>query len=155
MPMLAMAGMCIWSRADDHSSGSDRPQPDVDADSTKGSQQKQTIRRHHYRWDLDDGFPGFIRETRRKRLRLYVDADRNGSFTRNDELIGGARIRAAHRRRNRGQLLNQDQTGSVQALTIEAGRQTSNHHVVLESGVDLQLLHPDGSVVALFAGVQV
>ena len=133
--------MCIWTQAGD--------------DASKGRQRKKTVRRHHYRWDLDDGFPGFIRETRRNSLKLYVDSDRNGVFSKADDLIGGARIRNVHRRRDRGQLLNQDQAGSIQALTIETDHQSSNHHVVLESGVDLQLLHPDGSVVALFAGVQV
>ena len=147
--------MCTWRTADDDSTDSDRPQPRVVLDSTKAPQCRPTVRRHHYRWDLDDGFPGFIRETKRNKLRLFVDSDRNGFFTGIDQLIGGARISAGHRRRDRGQLLNQDQTGSIQALTIEADRQTPNDHVVLESGADLQLLHPDGSIVALFTGVQV
>ena len=133
--------MCIWTKAED--------------DSITARQRRRKTRRHHYRWDLDDGFPGFIRETKRNRLRLYVDSDRNGIFTKDDDLIGGARIRRVHRRRDRGQLLNQDQAGSIQALTIEADRRSSDQHVMLASGVDLQLLHPDGSVVALFAGVQV
>ena len=132
--------MCIWTKAED--------------DSIKPRQRKRKTRRHHYRWDLDDGFPGFIRETKRNRLRLYVDSDRNGLFTKDDELIGGARIRRVHLRRDRGQLLNQDQTGSIQALTIEADHRSLDQHVIPASGVDLQLLHPDGSVVALFAGVQ-
>ena len=133
--------MCIWTKAEN--------------DSIKSRPRKQTTRRHHYRWDLDDGFPGFIRETKRNRLRLYVDSDRNGIFSKNDDLIGGARIRNLHRRRNRGQLLNQDQAGAIQAMTIEADHRSSDQHVVLASGVDLQLLHPDGSIVALFAGVEV
>ena len=133
--------MCIWTKAED--------------DSIKARQRKRKTRRHHYRWDLDDGFPGFIRETKRNRLRLFVDSDRNGVFTKDDELIGGGRIRRVHRRRDRGQLLNQDQMGSIQALTIEPDHRSSDQHVMLASGVDLQLLHPDGSVVALFAGVQV
>ena len=132
--------MCIWTKAED--------------DSIKPRQRKQTTRRHHYRWDLDDGFPGFIRETKRNRLRLYVDSDQNGLFTEDDDLIGVARTRHVHRRRDRGQLLNQDQTGSIQALTIEADHRSLDQHVIPASGVDLQLLHPDGSVVALFAGVQ-
>ena len=133
--------MCIWTKAEN--------------DSIKSRPREQSTRRHHYRWDLDDGFPGFIRETKRNRLRLYVDSDRNGIFTKDDDLIGGARIRNLHRRRNRGQLLNQDQAGAIQAMTIEADHRSSDQHVVLASGVDLQLLHPDGSVVALFAGVEV
>ena len=133
--------MCIWTKAED--------------DSITARQRRRKTRRHHYRWDLDDGFPGFIRETKRNRLRLYVDSDRNGIFTKDDDLIGSARIRRVHRRRDRGQLLNQDQAGSIQALTIEADHRSSDQHVMLASGVDLQLLHPDGSVVALFAGVQV
>ena len=133
--------MCIWTKAED--------------DSIKARQRKRKTRRHHYRWDLDDGFPGFIHETKSNRLRLYVDSDRNGVFTKDDELIGGARIRNLHRRRDRGQLLNLDQAGSIQALTIEADHRSSDEHLELASGVDLQLLHPDGSVVALFAGVQV
>ena len=133
--------MCIWTKAED--------------DSITARQRRRKTRRHHYRWDLDDGFPGFIRETKRNRLRLYVDSDRNGIFTKDDELIGGARIRNLHRRRDRGQLLNQGQAGSIQALTIEADHRSSDQHVMLASGVDLQLLHPDGSVVALFAGVEV
>ena len=133
--------MCIWTKAEN--------------DSIKSRTRKHTTRRHHYRWDLDDGFPGFIRETKRNRLRLYVDSDRNGIFSKNDDLIGGARIRNLHRRRDRGQLLNQDQAGAIQAMTIEADHRSSDQHVVLASGVDLQLLHPDGSVVALFAGVEV
>ena len=40
-------------------------------------------------------------------------------------------------------------------MTIDADHRSSDQHVVLASGVDLQLLHPDGSVVALFAGVEV
>ena len=133
--------MCIWTKAEN--------------DSIKSRPREQSTRRHHYRWDLDDGFPGFIRETKRNRLRLYVDSDRNGIFTKDDDLIGGARIRNLHRRRNRGQLLNQDQAGAIQAMTIDADHRSSDQHVVLASGVDLQLLHPDGSVVALFAGVEV
>ena len=133
--------MCIWTKAED--------------DSITARQRRRKTRKHHYRWDLDDGFPGFIRETKRNRLRLYVDSDRNGIFTKDDDLIGGARIRRVHRRRDRGQLLNQDQAGSKQALTIEADRRSSDQHVVLASGVDLKLFHPDGSVVALFAGVEV
>ena len=133
--------MCIWTKAEE--------------DSIKARQRKRKTRRHHYRWDLDDGFPGFIRETKRNRLRLFVDSDRNGVFTKDDELIGGARIRHAHRRLDRGQLLNQDQTGSIQALTIEADHRSLDQHVMLTPGLDLQLLHPDGSVVALFAGVRV
>ena len=133
--------MCIWMKAED--------------ESIKPLKREQTTRRHHYRWDLDDGFPGFIRETKRNRLKLYVDSDRNGIFTKNDDLIGGARIHSVHRRRDRGELLNQDQAGSIQALTIDSELQSSDQHVVLVSGVDLQLLHPDGSVVALFAGVEV
>ena len=138
---LVTTRMCIWTKAEDDSIG--------------GRLRRQSVRRHHYRWDLDDGFPGFIRETRRKRLRLYLDSDRNGSFSEDDDLIGSARIRAVHRQRDRGQLLNPNQAGSIQALTIEADHQDSNQHVKLEPGVDLQLLHPDGSLVALFAGVQV
>ena len=133
--------MCIWTKAEN--------------DSIKSRPREQSTRRHHYRWDLDDGFPGFIRETKRNRLRLYVDSDRNGIFSKNDDLIGGARIRNLHRRRDRGQLLNQDQAGAIQAMTIDADHRSSDQHVVLASGVDLQLLHPDGSVVALFAGVEV
>ena len=133
--------MCIWTKVED--------------DSIRPRQRKQKTRRHHYRWDLDDGFPGFIRETKRSRLRLYLDSDRNGLFTKDDALIGGARIRHVHRRRDRGQLLNQDQAGAIQALTIHADQRSSDQHVVLASGVDLQLVHPDGSVVALFAGVEV
>lgn len=133
--------MCIWTKAEN--------------DSIQSRPRKQSTRKHHYRWDLDDGFPGFIRETKRNKLRLYIDSDRNGIFTKDDDLIGGARIRNLHRRRDRGQLLNQDQAGAIKALTIHADHRSSDQHVVLASGVDLQLLHPDGSIVALFAGVEV
>lgn len=44
---------------------------------------------------------------------------------------------------------------SIKALTIEADHRATNHHQNAQSEVDLQLLHSDGSVVALFADVQV
>ena len=97
-------GMCIWTKAENHS--------------IKSRSRKQTTRRHHYRWDLDDGFPGFIRWTKRNRLRLYVDSDWNGIFSKDDDLIGVARIRNVHRRCDRRQLLNLELAGAMQAMTI-------------------------------------
>ena len=116
---------------------------------------KRRIRRHDYIWDLDDGYPGFIRRIKRNKLNLYIDSDRNGSFTRDDELIGSARIRAPHRRGRRRRLLDSDQTGSIRALNAAPESDSTSTHVVLDPSVDLELSHPDGSVVALFKGLQV
>ena len=43
---------------------------------------KSKQRTHHYFWDLDDGRPGFVRQTKRDRLKLFVDSDGDGLFTK-------------------------------------------------------------------------
>ena len=98
---------------------------------------------------------GAILVQERNNLRLYIDSDRNGIFSKDDDLIGVARIRNVHRRCDRRQLLNLDLAGAMLAMTIYADHLSSDQHVMFASEVDLRLLHSDGSVVALFAGVEV
>ena len=147
--------MCTWSSADRQSNRSERNKTTLVMNPHTGQMRKRRIRRHDYIWDLDDGYPGFIRQTKRNKLNLYIDSDRNGSFTKDDELISSARIRASHRRRRRGRLLDSNQTGSIRALNGAPESDASSTHVVLEPTVDLELSHPDGSVVALFKTLQV
>lgn len=147
--------MCIWKKADHSLNRSDGHQTILVTAPFSSRTRKRRIRRHDYIWDLDDGYPGFIRHSRNNRLSLFVDSDRNGFFTRDDELIGRARIRSTHRRRRRGLLLQEDQLGSIRALNASSDSDSSSHHVELTAGVDLEFTHPDGSLVALFAGVQV
>jgi len=148
--------MCTWSSADRHQSNrTEHQKTALVMNPRTGQTRKRRIRRHDYIWDLDDGYPGFIRQTKRNKLNLFIDSDRNGSFTRDDELIGSARIRTPYRRRRQGRLLDSDQTGSIRALNAEPESDSSSTHVVLDPSVDLELHHPDGSVVALYKGLQV
>ena len=147
--------MCTWSPVNRQSNRSERNKTTLVMNTHNGQMCKRRIRRHDYIWDLDDGYPGFIRQIKRNKLNIYIDSDRNDNFTRDDELIGSARIRAPHRHRGRGRLLDSDQTGSIRALNGAPESDSSSTHVVLDPSVDLELHHPDGSVVALFKGLQV
>ena len=72
------------------------------------SRRKGRQRRYDYLWDLDDGRPGFVRQTKRDRLRIFVDSDSDGLFTDSDELVGRARIKKAYRGIARGKFLKMD-----------------------------------------------
>ena len=83
------AAMCTWS-----------PRNPAESRSSLRKQKK-----HHYVWDLDDGVPRFARHTKRDRLKLFVDSDGDGLFTKADALVGRARIKRPFRGQGRGQLL--------------------------------------------------
>ena len=68
------AAMCTWS-----------PRNPAESRSSLRKQKK-----HHYVWDLDDGVPRFARHTKRDRLKLFVDSDGDGLFTKADALVGRA-----------------------------------------------------------------
>ena len=77
--------MCIWSQAD--ATFSTHPRR-VQVRNQRGKTVERRVKQVDYIWDLDDGAPGFLKRTRRDRLKLYADTDRNGLFTRGDVLLG-------------------------------------------------------------------
>ncbi len=159
--------MCIWSKAD----ATFRIHPRrVEVLNQRGKAVERRVKKLDYIWDLDDGAPGFLKHTRRDRLKLYVDSDRNGLFTRGDVLLGKTKIKRRHRRTAGAELLPDDQVGQIIAFnavelnTAEAlppreqpagSSSGSNDHIDLFDGVGLRFMHPDGSVVAAFGDLSI
>ena len=159
--------MCIWSKADDAFAVNQRR---IRVSDDLGRTVKRRLRRPDYVWDLDDGAPGFLKRTKRDRLKLYVDSDRNGLFTRGDVLLGRAKLTRRHRRSGAADLLPDGQVGQIIAFNAPEStspdstteRQTSgvsagetDDHITLLAGVGLRLNHPDGSVVAVFSDLTI
>jgi hypothetical protein len=88
------AAMCTWS-----------PRNPAQSRSNLRKQKK-----YHYVWDLDDGVPRLASHTKRDRLKLFVDSDGDGLFTKADALVGRARI---FRGQGRGQLLEGGSFGTI------------------------------------------
>ena len=106
-------------------------------------------RKHHYTWDLDDGRPGFVRHTKKDRLKIYVDSDGDGLFTAKDELVGRARIKKPYRSLGRGEILEGDSFGSITAFNA-LDPTSAGPHAELSSDAGLTFGHPDGGVAAVF-----
>jgi len=116
------------------------------------SRRKGRQRRYDYLWDLDDGRPGFVRQTKRDRLRIFVDSDSDGLFTESDELVGRARIKKAYRGIARGNIIEDGSFGSVTAFNaLEPS--SAGAHADLSGEAGLVFGHPDGGVAAVFARV--
>ena len=159
--------MCIWSKPAETFSVHPRR---VKVRNDRGKAVQRRLKKVDYLWDLDDGAPGFLRRTRPDRLKLYVDTDRNGLFTRGDVLLGRAKITRRHRRAATGDLLPDGQVGQIVAFNAveptvadatpelnrsESSTRESTSHISLLAGVGLRLMHPDGSVVAVFADLSI
>ena len=67
-------------------------------------------KKYHYVWDLYYGDPRLASHTKRDRLKLFVDSDGDGLFTKADALVGRARI---FRGQGRGQLLEGGSFGTI------------------------------------------
>ena len=80
------------------------------------SRRKRGERKHHFTWDLDDGRPGFVRHTKKDRLKIYVDVDGDGLFTASDKLVGRARIKKPYRSLGRGEILEAETFGAITCL---------------------------------------
>lgn len=128
--------MCTWRSADRRSA----------------KRQNNDERKYHYIWDLDDGRPGFVRHTKRDRLKLYFDVDADGLFTNNDVLISRTKIKRSFRGLGRGQLLQNDDLGTITAFnTVDPDSPAT--HAELSSDVGLIFTHPDGLDAAVFSEV--
>ena len=159
--------MCIWSQAD--ATFSTHPRR-VQVRNQRGKTVERRVKQVDYIWDLDDGAPGFLKQTRRDRLKLYVDTDRNGMFTRGDVLLGKTKITRRHRLDVAANLLPDDQVGQIIAFNaVESNAADpsplrdkppgssngSKDHIDLLAGVGLRFMHPDGSVVAVFGDLSI
>lgn len=159
--------MCIWSKPEETFSVHPKR---VEVRNDRGKVVQRRLKKVDYLWDLDDGAPGFLRRTRPDRLKLYVDTDRNGLFTRGDVLLGRAKITRRHRRSGTGDLLPEGQVGQIVAFNAveptvadstpelnpsESSTRDSSSHISLLAGVGLRLMHPDGSVVAVFGDLSI
>ena len=113
---------------------------------------KSKQRTHHYFWDLDDGRPGFVRQTKRDRLKLFVDSDGDGLFTKKDELVGSTRIKKSYRGLGLGELIEVDTYGSITAFNVLDPSSTAGH-AELTADAGLTFGHPDGGVTAVFKQV--
>ena len=60
-----------------------------------------------------DGVPRFARDTKRDRLKLFVDSDGDGLFTKAAALVGRARIKRPFRGQGRGELLEEGTFGTI------------------------------------------
>ena len=109
-------------------------------------------RRYEYVWDLDDGRPGFVRQTKRDRLRIFVDSDSDGLFTEKDELVGRARIRKNYRGIDRGRILDEGAFGSITAFNA-LDPSSAESHADLTGEAGLVFGHPDGGTAAVFSKV--
>lgn len=107
---------------------------------------------YHYTWDLDDGRPGFVRHTKRDRLRLFVDSDGDGLFTSEDELVGRARIRKKYQNLGQGELLNPDSYGIITAFN-SLSTNISDTHNGLSSDAGLIFTLPNDTTAAIFKEV--
>ena len=130
------AAMCTWS-------------PRNPAQSRPSSFKQK---KYHYVWDLDDGVPRFARHTKRDRLKLFVDSDGDGLFTKADALVGRARIKRPFRGQGRGQLLEEGTFGTI--LTFN-GLEPSIEglHGDLPTVVGFSFRSPAGDEVAVFQQV--
>ena len=144
--------MCLWKRHDEITGERKQKNRDLFEEQSE-SFQRRRLKRYDYIWDLDDGFPGFIRQSKRDRLKLFLDSDKDGLFTQADELIGTTRVRRAHRRQGRRNLLDPQQQGMIQAFNSDAVQTTTMGHAQLLPGVGLKLIHADDSIVAVFRGL--
>ena len=143
--------MCIWSQAD--ATFTTHPRR-VQVRNQRGKAIERRVKQVDYIWDLDDGAPGFLKRTRRDRLKLYADTDRNGLFTRGDVLLGKTKITRRHRLDVAANLLPDDQVGQIIAFNaVESNG--SKDHIDLLAGVGLRFMHPDGSVVAVFGDLSI
>tara|TARA_B100002052_G_C15649116_1_gene491977 strand:- start:62 stop:541 length:480 start_codon:yes stop_codon:yes gene_type:complete len=154
--------MCFWEKA----SSSNRIKS-ISKNSKQGSSHlsdsvHQSIK-YHYIWDLDDGNPGFIKQTKRDYLKLYLDSNQDGYLTRSDDLIGKTKIKKSHRSKRLGRLIRRDQHGAISAFnspiqnttiqvvdSLEQDQETLPGHIGLDQAVGLKLIHPHGTVVAVF-----
>jgi hypothetical protein len=117
---------------------------------TRSSLRKQ--KRYHYVWDLDDGAPRFARHTKRDRLKLFVDSDGDGLFTKADALVGRARIKRPFRGQGRGQLLEEVSFGTI--LTFNGLKPSiEGLHGDLPTVVGVCFRSPAGDEVAVFQQV--
>ncbi len=122
------------------------------AGSKAAKKQSKAERNYQYVWDLDDGRPGFVRHTKRDRLKLYFDSDGDGLFTKNDVLISRAKIKRSFRGMGRGQLLQNDDVGAITAFnTVDPNGPAT--HAELSSDAGLIFANPDGFDVAVFSKV--
>ena len=122
------------------------------AGSKADKKQNKKERNYHYTWDLDDGRPGFVRHTKRDRLKLYFDSDADGLFTKNDELISRAKIKRAFRGLGRGRLLQNDDLGTITAFnTVDPNAPATHGELSADAG--LIFTNPDGFDVAVFSKV--
>ena len=130
------AAMCTWS-------------PRNPAQSRPSSFKQK---KYHYVWDLDDGVPRFARHTKRDRLKLFVDSDGDGLFTKADALVGRARIKRPFRGQGRGQLLEEVSFGTI--LTFNALEPSiEGLHGDLPTVVGFSFRSPAGDEVAVFQQV--
>ena len=110
-------------------------------------------KKYHYVWELDDGVTRFARHTKRDRLKLFVDSDGDGLFTKADALVGRARIKRPFRGQGRGGLLEDDTFGTI--LTFNAfDPSIDGLHGDLPALVGLTFQSPSGEDVAVFKQVQ-
>lgn len=126
--------MCTWTAS---------------TEGTFAGRRREGKRRFHYIWELDDGRPGFVRQTKRDRLRLYWDSDADGEFTNEDVLIGRARIKKHFRGREPGALLQDGDFGLITAFNA-LNASTADLHGELSSDVGLTFGHPEGGEAAVF-----
>tara|TARA_B100002051_G_scaffold266105_1_gene292842 strand:+ start:20 stop:487 length:468 start_codon:yes stop_codon:yes gene_type:complete len=150
--------MCIWTRSDPLT------EPIIHACNNKKEQTcLKKYKKYDYLWDLDDGNPGLIKQTKRDYLKLYLDSDQDGYLTRSDELIGKTKIKKMHRRKRLGHLIRRTQQGTISAFNsphnkknpsseigIEHSQDQPPGHIGLDQAVGLKLIHPHGTVVAVF-----
>ena len=116
------------------------------------NKQSKAERRYHYVWDLDDGRPGFVRHTKRDRLKFYIDSDGDGLFTKNDVLISRAKIKRRFRGMGRGELLQNDDVGTITAFnTVDPNGSATHGELSADAG--LIFTNPDGFDVAVFSKV--
>ena len=99
------------------------------SDEALKSRRKRGERKHHYTWDLDDGRPGFVRHTKKDRLKIYVDVDGDGLFTANDKLVGRARINKPYRSLGRGEILEAETFGAITAFNALDASSADTHAV--------------------------
>ena len=119
------------------------------SDEALKSRRKRGERKHHYTWDLDDGRPGFVRHTKKDRLKIYVDVDGDGLFKANDKLVGRARINKPYRSLGRGEILEAETFGAITAFNaLDAS--SADTHAELSSDAGLIFGHPDGGQAAVF-----
>ena len=131
------SAMCTWSPRE----------------KARAKPRSQGQKKYHYVWELDDGVTRFARHTKRDRLKLFVDSDGDGLFTKADALVGRARIKRPFRGQGRGGLLEDDRFGTI--LTFNAlDPSIDGLHGDLPALVGLTFQSPGGEDVAVFQQVQ-